>query len=78
MLFKTIELKEEDESVKNESISLLEFTNKLIEHKFDSTTQRLEEIQMKYDEICTVYQILEPKVSQLSDQNQEFTLQNGI
>lgn len=77
MLNKTIELKEEDESVKNDSISLLEFANRLIEHKFDSATQQLEEVQMKYDEINTVYEILEPEVARLSIQNQEFYHQNG-
>lgn len=74
---KTIELKEEDESVMNNSISVLEFTKKFIENKLDSASQSLEEMKMKYDEVHALNEISETELKRLSHQNQEYSEQNG-
>jgi hypothetical protein len=76
-LNKTIELKEEDESVMNNSISVLEFTKKFIENKLDSASQSLEEMKMKYDEVHALNEISEPELKRLTHQNQEYSEQNG-
>jgi hypothetical protein len=76
-LNKAIKVKEEDESIMNNSINVLEFTKKFIENKFDSASKSLEEMKMKYDEVHALNEILEPEIKRLSHQNQEYSEQNG-
>ena len=47
--------KEEDENMKNDSINMLEFNNKILETQLSDTVEALEETQMKLDEIETLY-----------------------
>ena len=71
-LNKVINLKEDDEALKNQELFMSKLTIKIVEGKNDSITEELEELQMKYDEILTLYEVLEPSLVQLQNENKGY------
>lgn len=76
-LNKVIQLKEDDEVVKNQELFMTKFTVKVLEGQKEELTQMLEELEMRYDEIITLYDDLEPTLLQLRSENQEIKDKNG-
>lgn len=64
-LTRVIQLKEDDERQKSQELNVVKFASRLTQNKLESTTEALEELQMKYDELVTLYETSAPTLARL-------------
>mmetsp|Transcript_21490 Transcript_21490/g.24700 ORF Transcript_21490/g.24700 Transcript_21490/m.24700 type:complete len:89 (-) Transcript_21490:94-360(-) len=64
-LARVIQLKEDDERQKSQELNVVKFGSRLTQNKLESTIEALEELQMKYDELVTLYETSEPTLARL-------------
>lgn len=76
-LNKVIQLKEDDETQKNQELFVTKFTVKVLEGQNEEINEKLEELEMRYDELTTLYENLEPSLIKFQKENKKLKRQNG-